>query len=156
MRLAVGADNLGLPLKEAIKAHLVDLGHDVVDYGVFDPSPADYPDIAVAVGRDIATGVLERAVLICGTGIGMAIAANKVRGVRAASVSDPYSAERARKSNNAQVLCLGSMVVGPGLATVLVDHWLNSEFQGGPSSRKVAKLDALDDAPVHGSRREDA
>lgn len=147
MRVAVGADDLGYPLKESVKAHLLGLGHEVVDYGVFDEQPVDYPDVATEVARDVAAGVFDRAILVCGTGIGMAITANKVRGVRAASVSDPYSAERARKSNDAQVLCLGSRVVAPSVATLLVDHWLASEFQGGGSIRKVAKINALDAAP---------
>lgn len=146
MRVAVGADDLGYPLKESVKAHLLGLGHEVVDYGVFDEQPVDYPDVATEVARDVAAGVFDRAILVCGTGIGMAITANKVRGVRAASVSDPYSAERARKSNDAQVLCLGSRVVAPSVANVLVDHWLASEFQGGGSIRKVAKINALDAA----------
>ena len=144
MKIAIGADHLGLPLKETVKAHLIELGHDVVDYGVLDETPVDYPDVAIQVARDVAAGAFGRAILVCGTGIGMAITANKVPGVRAASVTDPYSAERARKSNDAQVLCLGSRVVGPALADLLVDHWLASEFQGGGSARKVAKIDALD------------
>jgi ribose 5-phosphate isomerase B len=144
MKIAIGADHLGFPLKETVKAHLVELGHEVVDYGVLDEAPVDYPDVAVQVARDVAAGAFGRAILICGTGIGMAITANKVPGVRAASVTDPYSAERARKSNDAQVLCLGSRVVGRALADVLVDHWLASEFQGGASAVKVAKIDALD------------
>ena len=144
MKIAMGADNLGYPLKETVKAHLAALGHEVVDYGVFDTTPVDYPDIAVLVARDIADGVVPQAILVCGTGIGMAITANKVAGVRAASVSDPYSAERARKSNDAQVLCLGSLVVGPSVATMLVDIWLAAEFQGGSSARKVDKIAALD------------
>lgn len=144
MRIAIGADHLGLPLKESIKEHLETHGHEVVDYGVHDTVPVDYPDVAGEVARDVASGKFDRAILICGTGIGMAIAANKVPGVRAAPVSDPYSAERARKSNNAQVLCLGARVVGPAVAEILVDHWLASEFQGGGSARKVAKIDALD------------
>ena len=144
-KIAFGADNFGYPLKETVKAHLVGLGHEVVDYGVFDTAPADYPDVAVVVARDVAAGVMPQAILVCGTGIGMAITANKVRGVRAASVNDPYSAERARKSNNAQVLCLGALVVGPRVATMLVDIWLAAEFQGGSSARKVAKISALDE-----------
>ena len=144
MKIAMGADNLGYLLKETVKAHLAALGHEVVDYGVFDTTPVDYPDIAVLVARDIADGVVPQAILVCGTGIGMAITANKVAGVRAASVSDPYSAERARKSNDAQVLCLGSLVVGPSVATMLVDIWLAAEFQGGSSARKVGKIAALD------------
>jgi ribose 5-phosphate isomerase B len=144
MRIAIGADNLGFSLKESIKEHLETQGHEVVDYGVHDTAPVDYPDIAGEVSRDVASGLFDRAILICGTGIGMAISANKVPGVRAAAVSDPYSAERARKSNNAQVLCLGARVVGPAVAEILVDHWLTSEFQGGDSARKVAKIDALE------------
>lgn len=144
MRIAIGADDLGLPLKDLVKRHLTDAGHDVVDYGVDDTTPVDYPDVAVRVARDVAAGSFERAVLVCGTGIGMAITANKVRGIRAASVSDPYSAERAAKSNDAQVLCLGALVVGPSVATMLVDIWLASEFQGGRSARKVAKIAAVE------------
>ena len=145
MRIALGADNLGYPLKETVKAHLIALGHDVIDYGAFDTAPTDYPDIAVTVARDIADGTVPRAILFCGTGIGMAMTANKVAGVRAASVSDPYSAERARKSNDAQVLCLGALVVGSSVATVLIDIWLAAEFQGGASARKVGKMKALDE-----------
>ena len=144
MKIAVGADHLGLPLKDSVKRHLEEGGHEVVDYGVNETTPVDYPDVAIVVARAVADGTFERAILVCGTGIGMAITANKVPGVRAANVSDPYSAERARKSNNAQVLCLGARVVAPEMASILVDHWLASEFQGGDSARKVAKIDALD------------
>jgi ribose 5-phosphate isomerase B len=144
MRIAIGADHVGFPLKQSVVAHLEALGHEVVDYGVRDFAEVDYPDVAVAVARDVAAGQFDRAILVCGTGIGMAMVANKVPGVRAASVSDPYSAERARKSNNAQVLCLGSRIVGAPVADLLVDHWLASEFAGGASERKVAKVDALD------------
>jgi len=144
MRIAIGADHLGFPLKEAVKQHLEELGHQAVDYGVHVTSPVDYPDVAIEVARAVAAGTYDRAILVCGTGIGMAITANKVPGVRAASVADPYSAERARKSNNAQVLCLGARVVAPHVAAIIVDHWLEAEFQGGESVRKVAKIAALD------------
>jgi ribose 5-phosphate isomerase B len=144
MRIAIGADHHGFQLKELLKEHMTALGHDVQDHGCHSVDEVDYPDIAVVVAEDVAAGEAERAVLVCGTGIGMAIAACKVPGVRAAAVSDPYSAERAQKSNNAQVLCLGAKVVGTEVATLLLDHWLDSEFQGGASARKVAKIDALD------------
>jgi ribose 5-phosphate isomerase B len=150
VKIAVGADHLGYPLKESVKAHLEGLGHEVVDFGVDDPAPIDYPDVAVVVAREVAASHFDRAILVCGTGIGMAMTANKVPGVRAASVADPYSAERARKSNNAQVLCLGSRVVAPQVADLLVDHWLASEFQGGDSARKVSKIDALDAGKADG------
>ena len=152
MRVAVGADHLGLPLKESVKAHLESLGHEVVDFGVRDTDPVDYPDVAVVVAREVAANHFERAILVCGTGIGMAITANKVPGVRAANVADPYSAERARASNNAQVLCLGARVVAPQVADILVDHWLATEFAGGDSARKVGKIDALDAARAAGAK----
>jgi ribose 5-phosphate isomerase B len=144
MKIAVGADHLGFPLKESVKAHLESLGHEVTDFGVTDAQEVDYPDVAVEVARAVADGSYGRAILVCGTGIGMSITANKVPGVRAANVADPYSAERARKSNDAQVLCLGARVVAPQVASIIVDHWLASEFQGGDSARKVAKMNALD------------
>jgi ribose 5-phosphate isomerase B len=147
MKIAVGADHLGFPLKESVKAHLESLGHEVTDFGVADAQEVDYPDVAVEVARAVADGSYGRAILVCGTGIGMSITANKVPGVRAANVADPYSAERARMSNDAQVLCLGARVVPPHVATIIVDHWLASEFQGGDSTRKVAKMNALDERP---------
>ncbi len=147
MKIALGADHLGFPLKESVKAHLESLGHIVTDFGVADTREVDYPDVAVEVARAVADGSYGRAILVCGTGIGMSITANKVPGVRAANVADPYSAERARKSNDAQILCLGARVVPPQVATIIVDHWLASEFQGGDSARKVAKMNALDERP---------
>lgn len=144
MRIAVGADINGLELKEIVKDHLRELGHEVVDYGIESDQDIDYPDVAEPVARAVADGGVERAVLCCGTGLGMAIAANKIHGVRAAPVSDPYSAERAIKSNNAQVLCLGGLTVGRNVAPLLIDHWLEGEFVGGNSGRKVAKIDDLD------------
>jgi len=144
MRIAVGADINGLELKEVVKAHLESEGHEVIDFGVASDQDLDYPDVAEPVARAVAAGEVDRAVLCCGTGLGMAIVANKVRGVRAAPVTDPYSAERAIMSNNAKVLCLGGLVVGKNVAPLLVDHWVKGEFAGGNSGRKVAKIEALD------------
>jgi ribose 5-phosphate isomerase B len=115
------------------------------DFGTDDANPVDYPDIAKRVARAISTNQFDRGILICGTGIGMAIAANKVKGIRAATCHDPYSAERARKSNNAQVLTMGALVIGGALAETLVDIWLNSEFQGGGSVAKVEKIAAIEE-----------
>ena len=143
MKVAVGADGNGFGL-ELVKQHLVGRGLEVVDFGVHADQDKDYPDVAVPVARAVASGEVDRAVLVCGTGLGMAIVANKVRGVRAAPVTDPYSAERAIKSNNARVLCLGSLVVGTEVPKLLVDHWLDGEFAGGNSGRKVAKIEELD------------
>jgi ribose 5-phosphate isomerase B len=144
MRVVVGSDHLGRALKDQVKDHVVARGHEVVDVSQGDVVEVDYPDVAVVAATRVAEGESDAAILVCGTGIGMAIAANKVKGVRAAAVSDPYSAERARASNNAQVLCLGSKIIGAELAAILVDHWLDSTFQGGASGRKVDKLNALD------------
>ncbi len=145
MRVLIGSDQLGFALKQDLKAHLVELGHEVEDAGCFSAdSPIDYPDVAVEVAERIARGVCGRGILICGTGIGMAIAANKVPGIRAACCHDPLSAERARKSNDAQILTLGGHIVDPALARSLLDCWLAAEFEGGLSTPKVEKLKALD------------
>lgn len=145
MRIGMGADSNGYLLKEHVKAHLLEQGHEVIDYGVESEQDVDYPEVAEPVARAVADGSVDRAVLVCGTGLGMAIVANKVHGVRAASVSDPYSAERAIKSNNAKVLCMGAEVVGKSVAPLLVDHWLDGEFNAGRSGRKVAKIEDLDE-----------
>ena len=143
--ILIGSDEAGFALKEVIKDHLRH-AHDarVVDLGCDDGQSVDYPDVAEALAERVSRGGETRGVLICGTGIGMAIAANKVPGVRAALCHDTYSAERARKSNNAQVLTMGARVIGPELAKHIVDAWMRSEFAGGASARKVAKIDRLD------------
>ena len=140
MTIAIGADEAAFELKEIIKKHLVAEGYEVSDYGVHAPTPVLYPDIAIEVAEAIAAGKHERGILLCGTGIGMAISANKVPGIRAATCHDAYSAERARKSNNAQVLTMGARVIGPELAKSVVNVWLHSEFQGGESAKKVARI----------------
>ena len=140
----IGADHFGLPLKTVLVGYLRDKGYPVDDIGVDTADPVDYPDIAVKLARTINAGKYNRGILICGTGAGMAIAANKVPGVRAAFVNDPYTAERARASNNAQVITFGSQITGSAVAEKLVDIWLNSEFQGGRSAPKVAKIDRID------------
>ncbi|MGD0019469.1 MAG: ribose 5-phosphate isomerase B [Candidatus Limnocylindrales bacterium] len=144
MPIAIGCDEAGFLLKEELKRYLETEGYEVTDYGCYSTDPVDYPDVAVEVASAVAAGRHERAVLICGTGIGMAIAANKVPGVYAANAHDPYSAARARMSNNAQVLSLGARVVGTELAKTLVDVWLKSEFAGGGSLRKVQKIQAAE------------
>ena len=144
--IAIGCDDAGYQLKEELKRYLQSQGLEVADYGCDSPEPVDYPDVAVAVARAVADGSHDRAVLICGTGIGMSIAANKVPGVYAANAHDPYSAARARMSNNAQVLTLGARVVGIELAKTLVDVWMKSEFAGGGSLRKVQKIQAAEAA----------
>jgi len=144
MKIAIGCDHLGLPLKEEIVAFLRERNVDFQDYGVCSAEKVDYPDIAERVARAVKRGESDRGVLVCGTGIGMAIAANKVPGIRAAVVHDPYSAERSRKSNNAQIMAMGSLIIGPQVARMLVTIWLDSEFQGGESARKVEKISQIE------------
>lgn len=142
--VGLGCDHLGLGLKNDLKAHLEGRGLTVVDIGVEDEAPVDYPDIGAELARRLAAGEFERGILVCGTGAGMAIAANKVPGVRAVCVMDPYTAERAIASNNAQVITFGAQIIGPSVARMLTDIYLENQFQGGRSAPKVAKLEALD------------
>ena len=144
MRIVVGSDHLGRALKDALRDHLRAQGFAVDDAGTFGDDPVDYPDVGRAVAEDIAAGRHDRGVLVCGTGIGMAMAANKVPGIRAAQIADPYSAERAAKSNDAQIVTLGALTVGLEAAKLLVDAFMRSEFAGGRSAPKVAKIDAID------------
>jgi ribose 5-phosphate isomerase B len=145
--VAIGSDEAGFRLKGV----LIDLlegeeGISVTDFGCRSDDPVDYPDVAFELARAVARGEHDRGILICGTGIGMSIAANKVPGVRAAQAHDAYSAERARKSNDAQILALGARVIGPELAKSIVRTWLRAEFAGGGSARKVDKIRAADAA----------
>ena len=144
--IAVGSDDAGFRLKEEVKKYLEAEGHVVADYGCESADPVDYPDVALAVAEAVARGDHDRAILVCGTGLGMAISANKVPGVYAAVAHDAYSAAKARTSNNTQVLALGARVVAPELATTLVGIWLRSEFGGGASARKVAKIGKAEQA----------
>lgn len=148
MKIAIGCDNLAIGLKQSVMNYLHEqklVEVEVVDMGVNTSDPVDYPDIAEKVAVSVAKGDCERGILICGTGIGMAIAANKVPGIRAAQVYDVYSAERARKSNDAQIMTMGALVTGPALANKLVEAWLVSEFQGGRSAPKVEKMMAIEE-----------
>jgi len=145
-RVVIAADHLGLSLKDAVKAHLEAQLVEVVDLGVNAADPVDYPDLGRALAERIAAGAFERGILVCGTGAGMAITANKVPGVRAVCVADLLTAERAITSNNAQVITLGAKITGLSVALMLVDIWLKNEFQPERSGAKVAKIDALDRA----------
>jgi len=140
MKIAIGCDEAALEMKNVIKKYLEDKGYEVKDFGAYDAQPVLYPDIAVAVGLAITDGSFDRGILMCGTGIGMAIAANKVPGIRAATCHDSFSAQRARKSNDAQIMTMGARVIGLELAKNLVDIWLESEFLGGGSTSKVDKI----------------
>ena len=146
MRLIIGCDEAAYTLKMVIIDHLKEKGYEVDDFGAEKGQVVLYPDIAYKVADQIAAGNYDRGILLCGTGIGMAICANKVPGVRAAVCHDPFSAERSRKSNNAHIMCLGERVVGVELAKCLVDIWLDCEFAGGGSKPKVDRIMELEQA----------
>lgn len=146
MKIAIGCDEAAFELKEIIKRHLLAQQLDVTDFGTHDTEPVIYPDIAFAVAEQVKQGVFSRAILLCGTGIGMAISANKVPGVRAAQCHDTYSAERASKSNDAQIITIGARVVGAELAKAIVDKWLESEFMGGNSQSKLKRIEEYEHA----------
>jgi ribose 5-phosphate isomerase B len=145
VKIVVGADHFGLPLKDAVRDYLREKGYQVDDLGVTSQDPVDYPDVGAIVAEAVGAGQYTRGILVCGTGAGMAIVANKVPGVRAVCINDPYTAERAVASNNAQIITFGTQVIAPAVAKKYVDIWLESEFQGGRSAPKVAKIDHLDE-----------
>lgn len=141
---AIGSDHGGYALKQEIMKHLSERGIAYRDYGTYSDESCDYPDYGEAVGRAVASGECERGIVVCGTGIGISIAANKVRGVRCALCGDCFSAQMAREHNDANVLALGARVLGPGLALKIVDTFLDSAFAGGRHERRVAKLMAIE------------
>lgn len=144
MKVAIGCDHGGLNLKKEIKELLLSLGHEVEDFGTYSIESCDYPDIAVPVSRAVVEGKAERGILICGTGIGIGIAANKIAGIRAALCHDTFSARASREHNNANVLTLGERVIGIGLAKDIVTIWMATEFEGGRHGRRVEKIMALE------------
>ena len=143
MKLAIGADHGGYELKKAVITHLQKQGHEVVDYGCDSPERCDYPIYGERVARAVAGGECELGVLICGTGIGISLAANRVPGIRAAVCSETYSAQLTREHNNANIIAFGARVVGEGTAFAIVDAFLNAEFQGGRHAERVAMLDDI-------------
>ena len=142
--LAIGADHGGINLKEILKNYLDERGIEVKDFGTYDSSSCDYPDIAEKVCGAILSGECERGILVCGTGIGMSIAANKVSGIRAAHVTDTYSARMAREHNNAHIICLGERITGCDLAVEIVKAYIDAEFLGGRHQTRVDKIMALE------------
>ncbi len=142
--LAIGSDHGGYELRQIIMKHLAERGIEYRDFGTFSAESCDYPDYGEAVGRAVASGECERGIVVCGTGIGISIAANKVRGIRCALCGDCYSAEMARAHNNANMLALGARVLGEGLALKIVDTFLDTGFEGGRHARRVAKIMAIE------------
>lgn len=144
LKLCIGSDHAGFGLKTELIEQLRDAGYEVEDVGTHTEDSCDYPDIAKHVGDGVAAGRFSLGILICGTGIGMAIAANKIRGIRAALCSETFSARMARRHNDANVLCLGARVVGGGLALEVVEAFLGDAFEGGRHQRRVDMLGALE------------
>ena len=144
--IALGADHGGYELKESVKKHLDEIGVPYKDFGCFSTESVDYPDMAKPACEAVVSGECDKALLFCGTGVGISIAANKIKGIRACCCSDYFSAKYTRAHNDANVLCMGGRVVGPGLAIELVDVFLNTEYEGGRHALRVAKIAALEDA----------
>jgi ribose 5-phosphate isomerase B len=140
IKIALGADHAGFELKQTVKQHLLDRGLQVDDKGTNTGDSVDYPDFARKVGEDVVRKQADLGILVCGTGIGMSIAANKVQGVRAANVSNEFEAQMAREHNDANVLTLGARVLEPATALKLVDKFLNSQFAGGRHQQRVDKI----------------
>lgn len=141
MKVAIACDHAALELKNAVKKHLTDRGFEVVDFGINEPGSVDYPDYALPVAEAVASGKADKGILICGTGIGMSICANKVKGIRCALCSDTFSARATREHNDANVLAFGERVVGGGLALDIVDAFLDTPFSN--AERHVKRIDKI-------------
>ena len=147
MQIALGCDHRGLQLKQMVMNLVTDIGHSHKDFGCYyDTTRVDYPDFAQKVAEAVASGEFDRGILVCGSGIGMSIAANKVKGIRAAICHDPFSARRARQHTDANVLCMGQDIVGQELAGEIVQAFLDAGFEGGRHQQRVDKITALEKA----------
>jgi len=140
MKVAIGNDHGGIALKDAILAVLAEQGCEVLDHGCASPESVDYPDFGALVCESILQGRAERGILICGTGIGMSMVANRHKGIRAALCQESFSARMSRQHNDANVLCLGARVIGPGLARDIVQTWLQTSFEGGRHLKRISSF----------------
>lgn len=144
LKLAIGCDHGGFKLKEEIKKMLEENNYDLKDFGTFSEESVDYPAVALEVARAVRDGLYDRGILICGTGIGIGIAANKLRGIRAALCHDTFSARASREHNNANILTMGERIIGAGLAKDIVNIWLETDFAGGRHSRRVEMISEIE------------
>lgn len=144
MRIAIGSDHRGFALKDIIKEDLKDWGHEVGDFGCREEAPVDYPDIARSVGEAVASNQYDLGILVCSNGVGMSIAANKIKGIRAALCHEPFTARRARQHTDANVLCLGAWTIGRGAAEEVVRAFIEGEFEGGRHAHRLEKIRALE------------
>ena len=146
LKIGIGCDHGGFKLKEEIRKMFEEKGYDFKDLGTFSEDSVDYPDIALELARAVRDGRFVRGILICGTGIGIGIAANKVKGIRAALCHDTFSARAAREHNDANILTMGERVIGPGLAREIVNIWLETDFSGGRHTRRVQKISNIENS----------
>lgn len=145
MRIGIGNDHVAIELKNTIKEHLEQQGYEVVDFGTNSPERFDYPISGYKVGKAVASGDVDLGGLICGTGVGISLAANKVHGIRACVCSDPYSAKLSREHNNTNIIAFGARVVGPELAKMIVDEWLGATYQGGRHQWRIDMLAEIEE-----------
>jgi ribose 5-phosphate isomerase B len=155
MKIAIGCDHAGFELKEDLRVYLRERGVEVFDLGTLDGAPVDYPEIGMAVAEKVSTGAIPRGILICGTGIGMSVVANRFRGVRATLCHDLYTARMSREHNDSNVLVLGGRLLGKGIAREIVGIWLEAEFLGGNHQRRLDQIARLDEKgrKAQGARR---
>ena len=144
MKVAIGCDHAGLTLKNAVIEHLKQRGFEITDCGTYDSASCHYPVFAQKVAEAVTSGAAEKGILVCGTGVGMSMAANKIKGIRAACVSDCFSAEATRAHNDANIVCFGQRVVGEGLAFKIVDTFLDTPFEGGRHQIRIDMVNELD------------
>jgi len=144
MRIAIGNDHVAVEMKRAIMNHLIDKGYEVINYGTDASDSFDYPISGEKVALAVSKGEVDGGILICGTGIGISLAANKVKGIRAAVCSEPYSAKLSKEHNDSNIICFGSRVVGTEMAKMIVDNWLEATFQGGRHAERVAMISEIE------------
>ncbi len=144
MKIVLGADHGGFELKEILKKHLADKGYDLCDVGTYNTNSVDYPDIAKSACEKVTSGECDWGILVCGTGIGISMAANKVKGIRCALVTNEYSAEMTKRHNNANMIAFGGRVTGPDLAKSILDSYMAESFEGGRHENRVNKITALE------------
>ncbi len=147
-KIAIGCDHGGFEMKNELVDYLMEMGYEVGDFGITEKVSVDYPVIASKVANAVAAGDYPLGILVCGTGIGMSLAANKVKGIRAAACSEVYSAKFTRMHNNSNILCLGGRVIGPETAKIMVEAFLTTEFEGGRHQRRVDMIDAIEKGEI--------
>ena len=148
MKIAIGCDHTGFIIKDDIKKYIEELGHEVFDFGAFSADSADYPLYGFKVAEAVANEEYECGILICGTGVGISISANKVKGIRAVVCSEPYSAKLSKEHNDTNILAFGSRVIGVELAKMIVEEWLNAEFIGGRHKRRIDLITDIENKGV--------